>query len=755
LAHPEAPSSSQFQNIYNLTTLSQSFLTAWAQGIYLSFLTSDAPFPISSIDPTFAREVGRVAGELSSYTSQCHSAPSDRSETDINREAFSIGNPSRLLFRKLQMQAHALLRDSCYVRFIIQPHYLKLLNLAVFTTINVSSITMHSLFFVVMIWSDVMMMGFYICDGSQETLSTKAPSLPLSSKATPSTSIPLKPVSAKRHFTVWNLFSGASKQGVSELKDHIATSASSPSSSTIQTPHVSTTSGPKPLRTPWRESLLTYLQTNHSRDLPDEWWDLFNAAALPFNDVDDDDDDDDNDDNDDTDPPHAKGGGEGMAKDDEYGRKETSDCFSIHIEQLVKKQVQAEASYPSTSSLRDYHQSSIAHYSSSTKYVDNLPQYVRKILLHKARTLTASYISCQPLSFVLDSALSDIGILILSSYVRSKLNKMMIGSNKRTSTNIGHTRILSNKSVLFTDTTSSISSSIHQHPYTTQSSKAAITVEPSAVIDNKSSALNAIATASEDAKVSSRSTASVNLSNSSKRDSRAIVAAYHGSSIFGSEWVRHGAALFVCMGIPRIHLYDSSPSHVHRVSINLHKVTKISPSTAHLYCIELFDDASTNEANSHWNLSVEGVDIDDRSIMTQRWIITIASVVLPYTEVVYILKSGYLKKRGEVNKAFKQRWFVLCSDFRLLYYKDHINGELRGVIDVSYADDANEPVKRKDKEIMIQMSSLKRTWVLMCDDEDGAKSWVAVLNDLLVSIPPAARYSTIVQTEENEYDDDE
>jgi hypothetical protein len=208
------------------------------------------------------------------------------------------------------------------------------------------------------------------------------------------------------------------------------------------------------------------------------------------------------------------------------------------------------------------------------------------------------------------------------------------------------------------------------------------------------------------------------------------------------------------MGIPRIHLYDIS-SHVHRVSINLHKVTKVSPSTTHLYCIELFDDASTDDANNHWNLLVEGVDSDDTSVMTQRWIFTIASLVLPSTEVVYILKSGYLKKRGEINTAFKQRWFVLCSDFRLLYYKDHIHGELRGVIDVSYVDDANEPVKRRDKEIMIQMSSLKRTWVLMCDDDDGAKSWVAVLNDLLVSIPPAARFSTIVQKEENEYDDDE
>ena len=528
----------------------------------------------------------------------------------------------------------------------------------------------------------------------------------------------------------------------------------------MQAPHISSTGSPKPLLTHWRESLLAYLQTNLTMDLPDAWWDLFAIAAVPI---------------DTTDPPHAKDDGvvgvvdESMTKDDDDGRqREPLVCFSIHMAELVTKQVQAETSDPSLSSSspspRDYHQPSSAHHSASAKYIDNLPQYVRKILLYKAKTLTTSYTSSQPISFTLDYSVADIGIHILSGYVKSKFNKVaiMAGNNKRVSSNIIQRRITS-PSFLFTDNT--ISSIL---PHNILSSKATLTTVDSSTVDHKSTTATMITMASDHTAVTtSRSAVSFNVSHNSNRESRAVVADRHhhhhhhrnsgggGSSIFGTEWVRHCAALFVCMGVPRIHLYDCS-SHVHRVSINLHKVTKVSPSTTHLYCIELFDDAaSTNDANSHWNLLIEGVDSDDTSVMTQRWILTIASLVLSSTEVVYILKSGYLKKRGEINTAFKQRWFVLCSDFRLLYYKDHIHGELRGVIDVSYVDDANEPVKRKDKEIMIQMSSLKRTWVLMCDDDDGAKSWVAVLNDLLVSIPSAVRFSTIVRKEENEYDDDD
>ena len=149
LGHPDASSASQFQNTSsNPTTLSASSMIAWAEGIYLSFLANNAPFPIycsaaaaaaaaAAADPSFAMEIDRVERELSSL----YQSATDHSETDTHSKVpppISNSIPTQQLFRELQLKAYALLSDSCYVRFIIQPDYLKLLNLAVFTTINVS-----------------------------------------------------------------------------------------------------------------------------------------------------------------------------------------------------------------------------------------------------------------------------------------------------------------------------------------------------------------------------------------------------------------------------------------------------------------------------------------------------------------------------------------------------------------------------------------------------------------------------------------
>lgn len=146
LGHPDASSASQFQNTSsNPTTLSASSMIAWAEGIYLSFLANNAPFPIyrstaaaiAAADPSFAMKIDRVERELSSL----FQSATDHSETDTHSKVpppISNSIPTQQLFRELQLKAYALLSDSCYVRFIIQPDYLKLLNLAVFTTINVS-----------------------------------------------------------------------------------------------------------------------------------------------------------------------------------------------------------------------------------------------------------------------------------------------------------------------------------------------------------------------------------------------------------------------------------------------------------------------------------------------------------------------------------------------------------------------------------------------------------------------------------------
>jgi len=46
---------------------------------------------------------------------------------------------------------------------------------------------------------------------------------------------------------------------------------------------------------------------------------------------------------------------------------------------------------------------------------------------------------------------------------------------------------------------------------------------------------------------------------------------------------------------------------------------------------------------------------------------------------VRILQEGPLNKRGRFNTAFKRRWLVLTSQFKLLYFKED-NGQNKGEI---------------------------------------------------------------------------
>jgi hypothetical protein len=63
-----------------------------------------------------------------------------------------------------------------------------------------------------------------------------------------------------------------------------------------------------------------------------------------------------------------------------------------------------------------------------------------------------------------------------------------------------------------------------------------------------------------------------------------------------------------------------------------------------------------------------GVDEDDSRQYAKKWLETLSTLVDSpnTTEVVHIIKSGYLMKRGRYNKAFKMRWFVMTSDYRLV-----------------------------------------------------------------------------------------
>ena len=47
------------------------------------------------------------------------------------------------------------------------------------------------------------------------------------------------------------------------------------------------------------------------------------------------------------------------------------------------------------------------------------------------------------------------------------------------------------------------------------------------------------------------------------------------------------------------------------------------------------------------------------------------------------LKQGYMEKKGELNKKWRKRWFVLQPNYILKYYKEEGSSEPQGSIDIS------------------------------------------------------------------------
>lgn len=152
------------------------------------------------------------------------------------------------------------------------------------------------------------------------------------------------------------------------------------------------------------------------------------------------------------------------------------------------------------------------------------------------------------------------------------------------------------------------------------------------------------------------------------------------------------------MGSLYIYLYDTY-THLHIITIHLDRVLLITPSINDLYSIELYD-----QSKSYIQIIPISTDPDDQLIQTQQWLLHFSSFCNPTIEIIHILKCGYLYKRGKRNTAFRLRWFVLLSDFRLIYYKDNKKGIYKGIIDLASADIMNNKTIaiQNEKEIIIR-----------------------------------------------------
>eukprot|EP01084_Bolivina_argentea_P297511 512565_1 len=87
-----------------------------------------------------------------------------------------------------------------------------------------------------------------------------------------------------------------------------------------------------------------------------------------------------------------------------------------------------------------------------------------------------------------------------------------------------------------------------------------------------------------------------------------------------------------------------------------------------------------------------------------------------------IVKQGVFKKRGQVNKGFKKRWFKLFVNAKLSY-SESATGMLRG-----HANLSDMIAISSKKECLIEIQTGDRTWVFQYDNEEHRDDWYETFN---------------------------
>jgi hypothetical protein len=373
------------------------------------------------------------------------------------------------------------------------------------------------------------------------------------------------------------------------------------------------------------------------------------------------------------------------------------------------------------------------------KYTSTIPRCISQLNLSRGRILLEDYAHLQPVGFHMNGAVAGLGTLVMCSIVRCRYLRP-------TSKPVGMLmRGFSKRSSQFASDSAEPDINITHTPPRARRAGAGAT----AAVRGESVVIASVPpyTVAPPAPTAYSRTALQGLAARAPRSEEFSVPAGSGNSC--SDWPRQCAALYVCLGVPRLFLVDPV-TWVPSACLDLHAAQRIGPSEQYLQSFDIKD-----KTHCTWQISPEGIDAEDAREVPRRWLLTLSALCLPTTTVVTVVKAGYLQKRGRVNRAFKLRWFVLTTDLKLRYYKDDQIGVLKGTIDMSRgkntAADAlagagmrssgsgaagtagTERVARFDKEIVVTAQGTGRMFTLLAEDAATAEDWLAVLNDLLES----------------------
>jgi len=90
------------------------------------------------------------------------------------------------------------------------------------------------------------------------------------------------------------------------------------------------------------------------------------------------------------------------------------------------------------------------------------------------------------------------------------------------------------------------------------------------------------------------------------------------------------------------------------------------------------------------------------------------------------LKQGYMDKKGELNKKWRRRWFVLQPNYILKYYKEEASNEPQGSIDIStiiQVQMKNTTQSDNSKQFSFTLVGKDRRWFLACENETEKREW--------------------------------
>eukprot|EP01084_Bolivina_argentea_P286564 491602_1 len=90
-----------------------------------------------------------------------------------------------------------------------------------------------------------------------------------------------------------------------------------------------------------------------------------------------------------------------------------------------------------------------------------------------------------------------------------------------------------------------------------------------------------------------------------------------------------------------------------------------------------------------------------------------------------IIKRGWLQKRGEKNRSWKRRFFILNKYKQLKYYTDNTCKKWLGTISIN---DVIKIKNHKDKGYTFHLVTDKRIWILCSATAEDRRQWTECLN---------------------------